>query len=131
MSEENEYKLADWLADTVQFPVSAGLVRAIFAKRNVSFDILYSDANGQLVDLLYADLLVKIAEDTPDRLGATTDSDNGWEHSDGGYTISEKTKKTLKAKANKIYKKYGEPTAGVEQTWNINQGGIHRRRFPV
>lgn len=131
MSEENEYKLADWLANTVQFPVSAGLVRAIFAKRNVAFDMLYSDANVQLVDLLYADLLVKIARTTPDRLGATTDSDNGWEHSDGGYSISKETKKELIAEANKIYKKYGEPTADVEQTWNINQGGIHRRRLPM
>lgn len=127
MSENNIYKLADWLADMVNFPVSAGLVRSILAERNVAEDMAYADVNEQVRDLCKADMYSRIALTSPSRLGATSDSDNGWSHSDGGYTLAEDDKDRLLAEANEIYDKYDESTKGKKLTIRISQHGMHRR----
>lgn len=131
MSESNIYKLADWLADMVNFPVPAGLVRAILAERKVAEDMAYVDVNEQVRDLCKADMYSRIALTSPNRLGAISDSDNGWSHSDGGYTLTESDKDRLLAEANEIYDKYDEPTKGKKQTIRITQHGIHRRGRPI
>lgn len=123
---DNTYKLADWLADMVNFPVSAGLVRSILTERDVAEDMAYADVNEQVRDLCKADMYSRIALTSPNRLGATSDSDNGWEHSDGGYTLTKDDKDGLLAAANEIYEKYDEPTKGRKLTIRITQHGIAR-----
>ena len=128
---DNTYKLADWLADRVNFPVSAGLVRSILAESDVAEDMAYADVNEQVRDLCKADMYSRIALTSPNRLGATSDSDNGWEHSDGGYTLTKDDKDGLLAAANEIYEKYDEPTKGKKLTIRITQHGIARRSWEL
>ena len=129
MSEETGtvYTVADWLADCVEIPVSAGLVRSILAEREVSEDLSFDDANLEVRELCKADLYSRIALTSPNRMGAVSDSDNGWSHSDGGYTLTESDKKQLLAEANAIYGKYDEPTKGTKTKITITQHGISRR----
>ena len=128
---DDTYKLADWLADMVNFPVSAELVRSILAERDVAEDMAYADVNEQVRDLCKADMYSRIALTSPNRLGATSDSDNGWEHSDGGYTLTKDDKDGLLAAANEIYEKYDEPTKGRKLTIRITQHGIARRSWEL
>ena len=131
MSEETGkvYTVADWLADCVGMPVSAGLVRSILAEREVSDGLAFDDANLEVRELCRADLYSRIALTSPNRMGAVSDEDNGWSHSDGGYTLTESDKKRLLAEANAIYEKYDEPTKGAKTKITITQHGISRRNI--
>ena len=133
MSEEagKVYTMADWLADCVEIPVSAGLVRSILAEREVSEDSSFYDTNKAVRELCKADLLWALGTTTPNRMGAVSDSDNGWSHSDGGYTLTEGDKKRLLAEANAIYGKYDEPTKGTKTKITITQHGISRTPTPA
>ena len=133
MSEEagKVYTMADWLADCVEMPISAGLVRSILAEREVSEDMAFDDANQEVRELCKADLYSRIALTSPNRMGAVSDSDNGWSHSDGGYTLTEGDKKRLLAEANAIYGKYDEPTKGTKTKITITQHGISRTPTPA
>ena len=133
MSEDagKVYTVADWLADSVEMPVSAGLVRSILAERKVSEDLAFDEANDEVKELCKADLYSRIALTSPNRMGAVSDSDNGWSHSDGGYTLTESDKKQLLGVANAIYEKYDEPTKGSKVKITITQHGISRRNYPL
>lgn len=132
MDETQEtYRLFDWLAGTVNFPVPASLIRAIFAERGVTEDIAFADADATVRDLCKADLYSRIALTSPNRQGAVSDGDNGWSHSDGGFTLTEEDKKLLLSEANAIYEANGEPAKGKRTTVSITHFGIRRRCYPT
>jgi hypothetical protein len=109
MSEQasNTYTVEDWLFGCVNFDVPASAVTAILADRGVSpgtsFEA-FSAAGTTLPDkrLLKADLLKWIVLGIGKR-NSVSDSDNGWSHSEGGYTLSKDDKKLLMDEANAIY----------------------------
>lgn len=131
MSEETAYMFSTWLSDSVNIGVSEGLVRSILAERNVDDKSLYSEVDERTCKLCKADLYSRIALTSPNREGAVSDGDNGWSHSDGGYTLSEYDKKQLLNEANAIYSEYGEPERGRKVTVKITSYGLIRRRIEL
>lgn len=58
-------------------------------------------------ELLKADLYVWICMG-PTKVNSTSDSDNGWSHSEGGYQLTDEDKDRMLSYAKTIYDKYGE-----------------------
>ena len=99
-----DYTVRDWLFDCVNFAVSDSAVNAILAQREVEGSTLYNQRDTLAIDirLLKADLLKWIVLG-PGKVNNTSDSDNGWSHSEGGYTLTKDDKKLLMDEANAIY----------------------------
>lgn len=94
----------DWLLGSVNFEIPVEAIDSILFTRGVDGAVSYSDAKNGSVDprLLKADLLRWIVLGAS-KVNSTSDSDNGWSHSGGGYTLSEYDKKLLMAEANALY----------------------------
>nr|DAT45739.1 MAG TPA: hypothetical protein [Caudoviricetes sp.] len=101
------YRVKDYLANIVNFPVDEKALDAILVKRGLCGDTPYSEAENKDIELCQADLYMWICT-SPSKIGGDSDSDNGWSHKDGGYTLSSKDKKRLTSIANSIYDTYGE-----------------------
>lgn len=105
---QKPYTLEDYLLDKVNFNVPVGAITAICKDRKADQSKVYPDeCSDYNVRLLYADVLKWIVLGAG-RVGATKDSDNGWSHSDGSYTLSDADKKRLINEANQIYEEEGE-----------------------
>lgn len=101
---EKVYTVRDWLFGCVNFSVPYSAVETILNEREVDGDKLYSERADLDIDirLLKADLLKWIVLGAG-KVNNTSDSDNGWSHSDGGYTLTKDDKKLLMDEANGIY----------------------------
>lgn len=131
MSEETAYMFSTWLSDRVNIRVPEGLIRSILVERDVDEKALYTEVEERVRDLCKADLYSCIALTSPNRAGAVSDEDNGWSHSDGGFTLSEYDKKLLLDAANEIYEEYEEPTKGRRTKIKIINFGIKRTKIPL
>lgn len=100
----NVYTVRDWLFGCVNFAVPTSAAENILAERGVNGDTRYAERSTLPVDirLLKADLLKWIVRG-PSVVNNTSDSDNGWSHSGGGYKLSKEDKKQLRDEANEIY----------------------------
>jgi len=107
------YTVEDWLFGCVNFAVPQDAVDGIFAERCVDktqpyakeVDVTVEEGEEPIkidVRLLKADLYKWIVLG-PGKVNSISDSDNGWSHSEGGYTLSKDDKKLLIAEANAIY----------------------------
>lgn len=98
------YTIEDWLFGRVNFEVPQCAVTSILAERGVDGSTPFDDAKEGTLDirLLKADLYRWIVLG-PSKVNSTSDSDNGWSHSGGGYSLSEYDKKLLTDEANAIY----------------------------
>lgn len=114
-------RLLEYLVDYVNFPVTEGAISSILSVRGVSGDLSIDLVPVRLRRLCEADLLAWICSG-PHRLGAVVDRDNGWEHSDGGFTLSDSDRAYLLGRANAIYKEYGEPLVGGKRVKVLNFG---------
>lgn len=101
------YTAKGYLSGCVNFPVPDEAAEHILMNRGVDSDAESSDLDTETKELLKADLYVWFCMG-PSRVGAVSDSDNGWSHSDGGYTLSESDKERMLDYANAIYEKYDE-----------------------
>lgn len=103
--EPEVYTIEQYLYDSVNFSVPENAVKSILKKRGVDGSEEYDpegETSGTTAKLLYADLLKWICLG-PSRTNRVSDSDNGWSHSEGGYTLSKDDKKLLMNEANAIY----------------------------
>ena len=110
MVNGNETKIRtaeDYLFGCVNFALPQEAVDYVLGERKVANDTNEEDLDERTKRLLKADLYVWICMG-PSRVGATSDSDNGWEHSEGGYTLTDDDKDRMLATAKAIYDKYGE-----------------------
>ena len=107
------YTVEDWLFGCVNFSVPQSAVDAILAQREVDGSQKYAKQVEVIVEageepktidirLLKADLLKWIIQGAG-KVNSTSDSDNGWSHSEGGYTLTTEDKILLKDEANAIY----------------------------
>lgn len=118
------YTVGDWLFDCVNFEVPQGAVSKILAERGVDGGVPYSASVGGVdVRLLKADLLRWIVLG-PSKVNNTSDSDNGWSHSSGGYTLSEYDKKLLTDEANGIYDELEPESAFGKRKTTVHSLGI-------
>ena len=95
---------------------------------NLALDgnMAYVDANPADVRLAYADILKWLVLG-PSKMNNTSDSDNGWSHTEGGFEISERDRAELKAEANAIYAKL-EPSSMLKKksSFRITSHGVKR-----
>ena len=128
------YTVEDWLFGCVNFAVPQSAVDTILAERGVDGSTEYdvyvasmasTETEEDVVDLrlLKADLLKWIVLG-PGKVSSTSDSDNGWSHSSGGYTISKDDKKLLMAEANGIYEELEPESVFGKRRTTVHSLGI-------
>lgn len=125
-TESDIFTVSDYLLNKVKFGMPRKALRALLADRELELDALYSDVGKDTLRLCYADMLKWFI------LGAskennTSDSDNGWSHSGGGYELSDEDKAELKSEANAIYKEL-EPESVMKRrsVFKMQSHGVRR-----
>ena len=99
MEKECEtYTVADYLSGKVKFGVNDEALRPILLDRGLDLDIPYGDADKSALRLAYADMLKWFVLGAS-KVNNTSDSDNGWSHSGGGYELSDTDRRELKEEA--------------------------------
>lgn len=127
--ETNAYTVLDYLANKVNFEVYRETVIGILADRGVDPSDMYVDSDRDSMRLAYADLL-KWFLLGPNKVNNTSDSDNGWTHSGGGYDMSDDDRAEMKAEANAIYKEL-EPGSMLKKksSFRIISHGVKRASY--
>lgn len=127
--EMESYTSLDYLLNKVKFEVPSKAVIGILADRGISPCELYADSDKDTMRLAYADLL-KWFVLGPSKVNNTSDSDNGWTHSGGGYDMSDGDRAELKAEANAIYQEL-EPDSMLKKrtTFRITSHGVKRANY--
>lgn len=125
------YTVEDYILEKVRFEVPANALRPIFIDRGLDAASAVTDCDKNKVRLAYADLL-KWMVLGPSKVNNTSDTDNGWTHSSGGYQLTDDDIAELKSEANAIYKKL-EPASvfGKKTTFRMNSGGIKRANIDM
>ena len=121
------YTVGDYLFGCVNFAVPDSAVNYICSTRNVEPETRYGDftSNEDNIDirLLKADLIKWIVLGAG-KVNNTSDSDNGWSHSDAGYTLSEADKKLLLDEANGIYEELEPESVFAKKRIRMRSAGI-------
>lgn len=125
------HTLEDALFSKVRFSIPEDTVRTILIERALDGNMAYVDANPADVRLAYADILKWLVLG-PSKMNNTSDSDNGWSHTEGGFEISEHDRAELKAEANAIYAEL-EPGSMIKKksSFRITSHGVKRADFSV
>lgn len=124
--EKKVRTVRDYVFGCVNFRISDETAETICDGRGIdpdaTFDDLFpkpeADASETVADdeviepkrtkeLLKADIFVWICMG-PTKVNSTSDSDNGWSHSEGGYQLTDEDKDRMLAYAKSIYEKYDE-----------------------
>lgn len=128
---EKTYTIEDYILAKVKFEVPVDALYPIFVDREIEAKTPMMDSDRTKVRLAYADLLKWIILG-PSKVNNTSDTDNGWTHSSGGYQLTNDDIKELKNEANAIYKEL-EPSSvfGGKTTFKMNSGGIKRANLDM
>ena len=130
MEKECEtYTVADYLSGKVKFGVNDEALRPILLDRGLDLDIPYGDADKSALRLAYADILKWFVLGAS-KVNNTSDSDNGWTHSGGGYDMSDNDRSEMKAEANAIYAEL-EPDSILKKksTFRVTSHGVNRANY--
>lgn len=119
--------IEEYLAGCVNMPVDKQAIANVLLDRKVVSGSVVSSLERRDVDLCKADLYRWIATG-PSRLGAVSDSDNGWSHSEGGFSLSSADRAFLIREANRIYAMYGETPIGGNVV-RVKNYGIKPRNY--
>lgn len=127
--EMKPYTVLDYLVNKVNFEVYEDTAIGILADRGVDPSDMYVDSDKDTMRLAYADLL-KWFLLGPSKVNNTSDSDNGWTHSGGGYDMSDDDRAEMKAEANAIYKEL-EPGSMLKKrtSFRIISHGVKRASY--
>lgn len=126
-----DYTVEDYILAKVKFEVPVDALYPIFIDRGIDAKSMVVDCDKDKVRLAYADLL-KWMVLGPSKFNNTSDTDNGWTHSSGGYQLTSDDIKELKNEANAIYVEL-EPSSvfGRKTTFRMNSGGIKRANIDL
>lgn len=113
MKERAVYTVGEYLSDKIRFGVPDGAVRAILADRGIDESAALMDCAKGGVRLAYADLL-KWVLTGPGKVNNSSDTDNGWSHTEGGYEIGDADREQLMSEANAIYDEL-EPSSAIRR----------------
>ena len=128
-TDNNRCSIEQYLFDSINFNLPENTVRAFLRKRGVDGSASFCDFTDKgKIELVRADLYMWMVNGAS-VVGAVKDSDNGWSHSDGGYTLSKDDKRRLTAAANAIYKACGEEDSIVASVVRVHSFGIMGTRF--
>lgn len=128
-SENKGFTAFDYLASRVKFEVPEQTIIGIMYKRGIDRDSLIGDNENDVLELAYADIL-KWFIIGPSKVNNTSDSDNGWTHTGGGYDLSDEDRSEMKAEANAIYAQL-EPESVLKKksTFRVNSHGVKKANF--
>ena len=125
------YTVEDWLLGRVNFAIPSEAAESIFAERGINKDTPYTDVKEDVntLRLLKADIYKYIVLGAS-KVNNTSDSDNGWTHTGGGYEISGDDISAMKAEANAIYQKL-EPDSMLKKksTFRLTSHGVKRANY--
>ena len=101
----------------------------IMYDRELENEIDLEACDKDKVRLAYADML-KWFVLGPSKVNNTSDSDNGWTHSGGGYDMSDNDRSEMKAEANAIYAEL-EPDSMLKKksTFRVTSNGVKRANY--
>lgn len=114
----------DYLAGSINLDIPKIAITKILVDREIIPGTDIYSVEPELRKLCKADLFVWACMGVS-RKGSVSEKDNGWEHSDGGFNLTEKDKKLLLDEANAIYEEAGENTIGKTRV-TITSHGIMR-----
>ena len=128
-SEMQIYTVNEYLINKVKFEMPKEALKAIMVDRELDDGIDLASCDKDKVRLAYADMLKWFVLGAS-KVNNTSDSDNGWTHSGGGYDMSDEDRSELKAEANAIYKEL-EPESMLKKktTFRITSHGVKRANF--
>lgn len=128
-SENKGFTAFDYLVSRVKFEVPEQTIIGIMYKRGIDRDSLIGDNENNVLELAYADIL-KWFIIGPSKVNNTSDSDNGWTHTGGGYDLSDEDRSEMKAEANAIYAQL-EPESVLKKksTFRVNSHGVKKANF--
>ena len=106
-SENNVRTAEDYVFSCVNFAIPQEGVDYVLGERKIKAEKPYDELEKKDKELLKADIYVWICMG-PSKINSTSDSDNGWSHSEGGYTLSDDDKDRMLKYAKAIYDKYDE-----------------------
>jgi hypothetical protein len=106
------YTVEDYLRDKVRFEVPKYTIKPILFDRGIEEGVAVTDCNKDTLRLCYADLLKWIILGAS-KVNNTSDSDNGWTHTGGGFEISSEDRKLIIKEANAIYSEL-EPSSSIK-----------------
>lgn len=125
--EQTILTISAYLYGCVNFPITEEAMLCILSDRDVLMDTPVTELEAKTRDLLKADVMKWVCL-SPNKSGSISDSDNGWSHSEGGYTLTSSDKTLLMNEANAIYEKYEEATFGKTRvkvtSWGIKPADI-------
>ena len=108
----NIYSIIDYLLDKVRFDVPESAIKPILIERGLDGGMLATDCDRDLLRLCYADLF-KWYVIGASKVNSTSDSDNGWSHSGGGFSLDADDRKLIIKEANAIYGEL-EPSSSIK-----------------
>ena len=121
---DNKIRTAeDYIFGCVNFALPQEAADYVLGERKINHDKPYEELEKRDKDLLKADLYVWICLG-PSKVNSTSDSDNGWSHSEGGYTLTDEDKDRMLAFAKAIYEKYDEEFVDDSVSVAISSFGI-------
>lgn len=119
-----DYTLSKYLAGAVQYPIAKSAVLAVLAGRGLEDDVMAAFEKRD-IDLCLADIY-KMFYLGASKITDTTDADNNWKHTAGGYTLTSDDKAKLLSAANAIYGEYGEALVPCSAKISITSHGVRR-----
>lgn len=119
----SKYTIDEWLINSVDYKVDDESVTFLLSERDVEPGTAKSEVTDDTRKLLYADLLKRIWLRCS-KVNNTSDSDNGWSHSDGGYTMSEEDRSRLRNEANDIYEELEPQSVFGKKKIRIHSMGV-------
>lgn len=131
VEEAQVLTIGEYLVNKVKFDVPEESVKALLADRELTYETPFFDCDKDTARLAYADMLKWIILG-PSKVNNTSDTDNGWTHSGGGYELSDDDISALKAEANAIYSEL-EPESELKKksTFRISSHGIKRANYTM
>ena len=91
------YTIEDYILAKVRFEIPVDALYPIFIDREIEPKTSIMDSDRSKVRLAYADLLKWLIMG-PSKVNNTSDTDNGWTHSSGGFQLTSDDIKELKTK---------------------------------
>ena len=118
--------VADALVSKVKYGVPDETLRTILVERGIDGGAAYADEDRDTVRLAYADLL-KWFIVGPGKVNNTSDTDNGWSHTGGGYELSRDGISRMRSEANAIYAEL-EPGSALRSrcTFRVLSHGVRK-----
>ncbi|MCR5533715.1 MAG: hypothetical protein K6F47_00850 [Bacteroidaceae bacterium] len=120
--------VGEWLFGCVNFAVPEETAIQIAEDRNIPFSADSKEVAKNILRLMKADLQ-KWYVLGAGKVNDTKDSDNGWSHSGGGYTLSEFDKKLLIKEANKVYVELEPESVFGKTRIRMHSAGIMPTRY--